>query len=83
MQPNVKAKDSDSGDDETEISGNVYHVSKDGNDDNNGSEVAPFLTIGKASQTAEAGDTVLIDKGIYREFVRPTNSGKADQMIVY
>ncbi|MEM8527851.1 MAG: T9SS type A sorting domain-containing protein [Bacteroidota bacterium] len=83
----LKVKSSDEGDggdgNETEVSGNVYHVSKDGNDDNDGSEAAPFLTIGKAGQIAEAGDTVLIGEGIYREFVRPSNSGKEDQMIVY
>ena len=48
--------------------GNVYHVSQSGNasDDNTGSESSPFLTINRAAQEADAGDTVIIHEGVYR-----------------
>lgn len=37
-----------------------YHVSKTGNDFNKGSASEPFLTISKAAQMAESGDTVIV-----------------------
>ena len=52
-----------------------YHVSKTGNDFNKGSASEPFLTISKAAQMAESGDTVIVHEGIYREWVKPSNGG--------
>ncbi|MGL6259346.1 hypothetical protein [Vibrio sp. WXL103] len=54
---------------------NIIHVAKHGSDTNSGCEDAPFATISHAARIAEAGDTVLIDEGVYREWVRPQNSG--------
>jgi hypothetical protein len=53
----------------------TLYVSKTGNDANPGTKDAPFLTINKAAQIAVAGDTVLVDEGLYRETVKPKNSG--------
>ncbi len=61
----------------------VYHVSKDGDDGNDGTEVSPFLSVSKAAEVAVAGDTVLIHSGTYREYVNPQNSGEAGLPIVY
>lgn len=62
----------------------TYHVSKKGNDKNDGSPSAPFLTIQRAADLASAGDTIIVHEGEYREWVKPKNSGKAhDQRIIY
>ncbi|MEO0732234.1 MAG: right-handed parallel beta-helix repeat-containing protein [Bacteroidota bacterium] len=60
-----------------------YHVAKTGNDDNDGSAVAPFLTIGKAAGLVQPGDVVVIHEGTYEEMIRPTTSGTADAPIVF
>ncbi len=43
----------------------------------------PYKTIQEAAQAARAGDVVLVAPGIYREWVRPVNSGTADARIKY
>ncbi|KAA6300380.1 MAG: hypothetical protein EZS26_003478 [Candidatus Ordinivivax streblomastigis] len=53
----------------------TLYVSKSGNDTNPGTKSAPFLTINKAAQVAVAGETVLVAEGVYRETVKPKNSG--------
>lgn len=50
-----------------------YHVAKNGNDANDGSEANPFLTIGQAARTVVAGDVVIIHEGTYEETLRPNN----------
>ncbi|MFW6035073.1 MAG: right-handed parallel beta-helix repeat-containing protein [Halothermotrichaceae bacterium] len=52
-----------------------YHVAKDGSDFGKGTGEEPFLTINKAASVAEAGDTVIVHQGEYREWVKPVNSG--------
>lgn len=44
-----------------------YYVSIYGNDENTGSSDRPFRTISKAAQIAEAGDTITVREGVYRE----------------
>ena len=44
----------------------------------NGSKEAPFQTITEAAKTARAGDEVLVEPGIYREWVDPVNGGESD-----
>lgn len=62
----------------------AYHVSKKGNDENDGSPSSPFLTIQRAADLASAGDTIIVHEGEYREWVKPKNSSKAhDQRIIY
>ncbi|MEN8137068.1 MAG: right-handed parallel beta-helix repeat-containing protein [Bacteroidota bacterium] len=61
-----------------------YHVSKNGDDKNPGTEAQPFKTISKAAEILVAGDTVTVHKGVYRESVSPVNEGKSDiQRILY
>lgn len=64
-------------------SGNVYYVAASGSDQNPGTIEKPFLTIGRASQSLQAGDTCYIRGGIYRETLKPVRSGTADQRITY
>lgn len=61
-----------------------YHVSKTGNDFNEGSKEAPFKTISKASKIAQPGDVITVHEGIYRERVSPFYGGMNDSnRIVY
>ena len=65
---------------------NYYVATNDPNasDTNNGNSLStPFKTIQKASALAVAGDIVNIRAGLYRESVKPTNSGTANARIVY
>src|SRR5690554_4002503 len=52
-----------------------YHVAKNGSDLGEGTRESPFLTINKAASVAEAGDTVVVHEGEYREWVKPANKG--------
>ncbi len=64
--------------------GRVFHVSKYGNDFNNGLAEEPFLTINKAADIAAAGDRIIVHEGEYREWVKPQNGGLHDKLrIVY
>lgn len=55
-----------------------YHVAKSGSDQNPGTADSPFLTINHAAQVADAGDTVIVHEGTYREWVRPRRGGRSD-----
>ena len=68
--------------------GNSYHfwetepiwvrelfVSPNGSDDGDGSETAPFRTIGRAAMEAGPGTRVRIRAGLYRECVKPACGG--------
>ena len=57
------------------VSAREFHVAKSGSDTNDGSAAAPFLTINRAVMVLRAGDTVTVHAGVYREWVRPRNSG--------
>ncbi len=62
----------------------VYHVAKQGSDQNNGTLELPFLTIQKAADVAAAGDRVVVHEGEYREWVKPRNGGLSDDCrVVY
>ena len=60
-----------------------FHVSPAGSDRNPGTKEKPFKTIQKAADSMQDGDTCLIRKGTYRESIRPANSGKPGQPIVF
>jgi hypothetical protein len=63
----------------------TYYVDAvNGNDaSGDGSGDHPWKTIGKAAAIAQAGDTVKIRSGTYRETVKPANSGTAGAPITY
>ena len=52
------------------------HVAKTGNDSNSGSPESPYLTIGKAAEAAQPGDTVVVHGGTYRQWVKPLRGGR-------
>ncbi len=62
----------------------IYHISKKGNDCNNGTESSPFLTIKRAAAIAIAGDRIIVHEGEYREWVKPMRGGnRPDNRITY
>jgi hypothetical protein len=61
---------------------NIY-VSTTGDDSAQGSINAPFRTIQKAADIVQAGDTVWIFSGTYRETVNVPTDGTAEQAIVF
>ena len=52
-------------------------------DDNPGSADKPFKTIGAAVKNVKPGDTVVIETGVYREFVKIETSGTVKQPITF
>ena len=61
----------------------IYHVSAMAAPKGNGSKEAPFRTISEAAALAQAGDTVCVMPGIYREAVHPAHAGTKEQPVVY
>jgi len=55
--------------------GNFFYIAKNGNDSNPGTLALPFLTIQKCAELATSGDICYIRAGVYRETVKPLNSG--------
>jgi hypothetical protein len=64
-------------------SGSTFYVSTSGNDSNNGSFTAPWLTIQHAANTVTAGATVYVEGGTYNEAVKFPNSGTASEPITF
>ncbi len=61
-----------------------FHVAKSGNNTNVGSVTKPLLTIQRAADLAQPGDTITVHEGIYRERVSPPRGGTSDvQRITY
>ena len=60
-----------------------YYVSPSGSDSAAGTLNQPFQTVQKAALGMVAGDTAYIRAGVYRETVRPANSGTQNAPITY
>lgn len=56
----------------------VLHVATSGSDNGDGSEDRPFRTVSRAADLAQAGDTVVVHAGEYREWVKPRHGGLSD-----
>lgn len=54
------------------------HVSKSGSDTNNGTVNDPVETISAAVEKAQAGDSIIIHEGIYREHVQLSKGGESE-----
>jgi hypothetical protein len=57
-----------------------FHVGKQGKDSNPGTKAAPVLTIQRAADMAQPGDTITVHEGTYRERVTPPRGGASDKM---
>lgn len=60
-----------------------YYVATTGNDSNEGSLNAPWLTVQKAAIVATAGDRVFIQKGTYIGNVQLAHSGQPGQWLTF
>ena len=60
-----------------------YYLAPDGDDSNAGTREAPWESLEKASETARAGDTIVLLPGRYPGRLRPVDSGTADAPIVF
>ena len=65
------------------VLGREYFVGPGGADSGAGTLTRPFKTIQKAASQAMAGDVVTIRAGIYRETVRPAQSGSRKARITF
>jgi alpha-N-arabinofuranosidase len=66
------------------IKGREYHVSKTGDDKNDGSLSRPFKTISAAAAIAMPGDVITVHAGVYREQIIPPRGGNSEkERIVY
>ena len=61
----------------------VYHVSTQGSDSNDGSENAPWRTIQYAMYEVTPGSEVYIHEGVYNERLYVTNSGSPGKDILF
>ena len=55
------------------------HVATTGNDTNPGTQPAPLRTIQAAALLAQAGDTITVHAGTYRERIAPPRGGESDR----
>ncbi len=63
--------------------GNVYYVDPVGSDSNPGTRQAPWRTIQHAAGRVRAGDTVLINPGVYNGGIRLSTSGMETSPITF
>jgi alpha-N-arabinofuranosidase len=56
-----------------------YHVSKLGDDGNDGSQSSSFKTISAAANIARPGDVITVHEGTYREYINPPYGGLSEK----
>lgn len=57
-----------------------YYVAQDrGNDQSAGTLKEPLKSINAAAQKAQPGDSVIVEDGIYREWINPARGGTSDK----
>lgn len=65
------------------VNGEIYFVSKQGSDNNDGSEQNPWLTIQKAADSVSPGNIVYVKEGVYKESVNIIKSGTQEKRIIF
>jgi len=60
-----------------------YHVDAGAGGGGDGSPQQPFAAIQQAADVMKPGDVCLVHEGVYRETVRPANSGTADRPLIF
>ena len=63
--------------------GNIWYVDASAANNGTGTAAQPFNEIQEAADVAQPGDTVKVRPGIYREEVRPAQSGNENAWIIY
>ncbi|HTW95579.1 MAG TPA: right-handed parallel beta-helix repeat-containing protein [Tepidisphaeraceae bacterium] len=64
----------------------IFHIAQNApnaSDQNPGTAQQPWLTLARADRWVEAGDTVIIHAGVYRQTLLPGNSGTAAKPIIF
>ena len=61
----------------------IYYVDCKASVCGDGRKERPFRSIQEAADIALPGDEVLVEPGVYREYVRPRHAGRADARITY
>ena len=61
---------------------NVDQSHPDASDDNPGSADKPFLTIGQAAEVLLPGERVVVNSGVYREWVKPRRGGSSPEAMI-
>jgi len=61
--------------------GNTIHIAKTGSNSGDGSSENPYLTIQEGYNAAQAGDTILVHAGLYKEEVRINKTNPANAPI--
>ncbi|AWB65685.1 hypothetical protein C2869_04190 [Saccharobesus litoralis] len=64
------------------LAAKTVYVAPDGNNNNDGSEAAPFASFWKANSVLAAGDTLIIAGGEYRQTLTINKSGTAAEPIL-
>ncbi len=64
-------------------SDNIFYLSPGGDDNQEGTRQAPWKSLKKASETAKAGDTIILLPGNYEGKLQPVNSGIANEPIIF
>ena len=60
-----------------------YYVDANAKDSGEGSVGTPFATVQQAADIMKPGDVCIVREGVYRETVRPENSGTAEAPLVF
>jgi alpha-N-arabinofuranosidase len=60
------------------VRGVEFQVATNGSDSNPGTKRAPFRTIQRAAERAQAGDRVIVREGVYRERIDPPRGGTSE-----
>lgn len=66
---------------ETDPADSEYHVAPDGSDDNPGTDEEPLRTVTEGLGRADAGETVYLHPGEYRETVKTVRRGESEAPI--
>ena len=60
-----------------------YFVAPNGSDNNPGTIDRPFKTVQQCADRVKPGETCWLRKGVYRETIRPMNSGTESELITF
>jgi alpha-N-arabinofuranosidase len=60
------------------VRGVEFQVATNGSDSNPGTKRAPFRTIQRAADGAQAGDRIIVHEGVYRERIDPPRGGTSE-----
>lgn len=66
-----------------DLMASTYYVSPEFSGESDGSRKRPYTSLSDVSERLMPGDRCVLQSGVYRETLRPTRSGTAEQPITY